>query len=129
MTKNYYDFPALSEVYLEDSYVLRINEGDGTISFSMLLVLREQHPRYHAPEPGEQYCYAYGDLIFTGVREVRWLERGHHVYTDVTGEEDLGNIDTMIYDTDHYELTGDWGHVEIVTPDPPQVTFTPNRAQ
>lgn len=59
-----------------------------------------------------------------GAREVRWLERGRHVYTDATGEEDLGNIDTMIYDVDRYELTGDWGRVQILTPDPPVLTFT-----
>jgi hypothetical protein len=36
-----YDFPELSAVYLEDSYVLRTNEGDGTTSFSMLLALTD----------------------------------------------------------------------------------------
>lgn len=126
MAKNYYDFPELSEVYLEDSYVLAIKEDGDTITFSMLLVLREQHPRYHDPLPGEQYCYANADLIFTGVQGVRWLERSHQIYTDATGEEDLGNIDTMVYDTDHYDLTGDWGHVQIVTQDPPGLTFAPD---
>lgn len=124
MAKNYYEFPELSAVYLEDSYVLRINEGDGTIWFSMLLVLTEQRPRYHDPLPGEQYCYANADLIFNDVREVRWIERNGLVYTDATGESDLGNIDTMVYSNDHYELTGDWGQVQIFTPDPPRLVFT-----
>jgi hypothetical protein len=124
MAKNYYEFPDLAAVYLEDSYVLRINEGHGTISFSMLLVLTEQHPRYHDPLRGEQYCYANADLVFNDAREVQWLERNGLVYTDATGEADLGNIDTMAYNHDHYELSGDWGQVQNFTQNPPRLTFT-----
>ncbi|HVW39840.1 MAG TPA: hypothetical protein VHC18_00665 [Amycolatopsis sp.] len=124
MTTNYDQFPDLAGVYLEDSYVLAIREDADTVSFALEAVLTPQHPRYRPPQPDEQYCYAKANLVFTSVSEVRWLERSGLVFTDATGEADLGNIDTMNYTNDHYELTGDWGQVQIFTREPPRLVFT-----
>ncbi|GAA5151963.1 hypothetical protein [Amycolatopsis dongchuanensis] len=123
MTKNYPEFPDLTDVYLEDSYVLGISETPGTVVFSLDLVLTPGHPRYQAPPPDEQYCYAKAELVFAEVTGVRWPRRSDLTFTDAAGEVDLGNIDTMVYRNDHYELTGDWGEVHIYTTQPPRLTF------
>ena len=34
----------------------------------MLLVLTGQHPGYHGPLPGEQFCYGHAHQIFTDAR-------------------------------------------------------------
>jgi hypothetical protein len=45
--KPYHDIPALHSLYLEDSYVMGIEERDGGISFTVDAVLTEDHPRLY----------------------------------------------------------------------------------
>ncbi|WP_153520424.1 hypothetical protein [Pseudomonas aeruginosa] len=54
---NYYDETCFANIYLEDSYVLAIEESVSTLSFAMELVLLESHPLYVKPAAGEAYCY------------------------------------------------------------------------
>ena len=54
---SYESIPALSAVYLEDSYVLGIDSDDRSVRFSIDLVLTPEHPDYRSPGPDEQYCY------------------------------------------------------------------------
>jgi hypothetical protein len=117
--KPYYDIPALHDIYLEDSFVLGIEERDGGISFTVDAVLTADHPRYHEPEPGEQYCYAGVVLAFRETTSIEWLERSDHVFTDPDGEQDLGNIDVLRWEGDLYDIAGDWGRVQVHSPEPP----------
>lgn len=119
----YYDIPALRGIYLEDSYVMGIEEREGGISFTVDAVLTEDHPRYHSPKPGEQYCYAGIVLDFGSVTSVDWLERSEHVFTDPDGEQDLGNIDVLRWEGDLYDIAGDWGHVHVRSARPPEVRY------
>jgi hypothetical protein len=121
----YHDIPALHSIYLEDSYVMGIEERDGGISFTVDAVLTEDHPRYHRPKPGEQYCYAGIVLAFEHATSIEWLERSGHVFTDPDGEEDLGNIDVLRWEGDLYDIAGDWGHVHVRSAAPPDVRYTP----
>jgi hypothetical protein len=118
---NYTEIPELAHLYLEDSYVLGIAEGDGAIAFELEAVLTPGHPAYAEPRPGEQHGYVKARLTFADATEIRWLRRSRQVYRDATGESDLGNIDTCIRDGDHYEITGDWGEVRVFTSAPPRV--------
>ena len=110
---NYDTFPGLAGVYLEDSYVLDISESSGHVVFHLDAVLTPEHSAYHSPSPGEQYCYAKGSLVFPDVTRVQWLRRSNCHYTDASGEEDFGNIDTLIVDGDAFVVEGDWGAVRI----------------
>lgn len=65
---DYSQFPQLDGVYLEDSFVLGISEIAGELSFKLEAVLTPQHPNYHEPLPGTQYCYADGELLFRTLR-------------------------------------------------------------
>ena len=70
--------------------------------------------------PGEQYCYAYGALVFSDVAHTKWLERSTQRYVDATGETDLGNIDSLTSVDGRYEVAGDWGRVRIRWARPPR---------
>ncbi|MBE1502249.1 hypothetical protein H4696_009349 [Amycolatopsis lexingtonensis] len=121
--KNYTEFADLAHVYLEDSYVLGIDEAPESLSFTLDIVLTPPHPRYHDPASGEQHCYAAAVLTIAGVRKIEWLSRSTQTYRDATGEEDLGNIDSFQYHDGRYEIAGDWGHVRVHSPAEPRVTF------
>jgi hypothetical protein len=110
---DYNSFPGLAGVFLEDSYVLGITESSEQVVFRLDAILTPEHPTYHSPRPGEQYCYENGSLVFPGVTRVEWLKRGSNHYTDASGEGDLGNIDILTVDGDTVVVEGDWGVVQI----------------
>jgi len=110
---DYNNFPGLAGVFLEDSYVLGISESSEQLIFHLDAVLTPEHPAYHSPRPGDQYCYANGSLVFPDVTQVVWLKRSSSHYTDASGEEDLGNIDILRVEGDAFVAEGDWGAVRI----------------
>ncbi|WP_094025494.1 hypothetical protein [Nocardia cerradoensis] len=123
MTREYYEYPALAEVYLEDSYVLQISDTSGSVRFVLDAVLKPGHPAYREPLPGEEYCYVRAELVFVDVSKTDWISRSSQTYRDATGEEDLGNIDSFVNSGAFYELEGDWGKVHIWTVADPQFSL------
>lgn len=84
---NYDQLPALAGVYLEDGYVLAIDETRQQLSFSLLAVLTPHHPAYRGPLPGEPYCYAYGVLTFANASRIEWERRSGNHYVDADGAQ------------------------------------------
>lgn len=113
MERDYTDYPELSRLYLEDSYVLEIIEDSARLAFDLEAVLLQGHPAYHDPIEGEQYCYARGLLTFDDISDVEWVSRSHATYTDASGEEDLGNIDSLTNEDGVFQVEGDWGQVHF----------------
>jgi len=109
----YWELSGLEQVYLEDSYVLSIEEDADTVRFRMEFVLREEHPAFEPPEPEARYCYRRGELTFVGARDIIWQERREVVSWDARGEHDLGNIDTLTLDGGWYMAEGDWGRIKL----------------
>jgi len=103
---NYSELPGLDRLYLEDSFVLAIDEAPDRLAFDLDAVLTPRHPSYIAPRPGEQHCYRRGELRFHAPK-VNWLARSQARFHDVSGAEDLGNIDVFTADGNHYYLEGD----------------------
>jgi len=112
--------PGLEALFLEDSYVLGVREDTSDLCFELEAVLTEDHPRWSPPKPGEQYAYLRVDLVFPNPRRVEWLERTMRPIPDPSGIVDYGNIDSFEWETRHYELSGEWGHVRIES-DPPVI--------
>ena len=110
---NYYEIPSLSNIYLEDSYVLSVREGEDSLIFELEAVLTESHPKYKKPQEGEKHCYRKILLRFLNVDSFEWLDRRFMAYADASGEFDYGNIDSFVGCDDGYELAGDWGRVAI----------------
>lgn len=120
---DYSELPGLSTYYLEDSYVLGINSEPGKLIFRLEVVLTEDHPRYQAPGPDEQYCYANGSLIFSDVVSHDWVSENLRTFTDAAGEEDMGNIDFLKKEDDRWRVGGEWGEVLIRSGTPPVITL------
>ncbi|MFJ3468708.1 hypothetical protein [Pseudomonas sp. NPDC090201] len=110
---NYYDETCFASIYLEDSYVLAIEEGVSTLSFAMELVLLESHPLYVKPADGEAYCYWNAHIHFCLTQRVLWHERSVLVSRDANGDTDLGNVDVFRIEGATYHLKGDWGSVSV----------------
>ena len=110
---NYYEIPSLSNIYLEESYVLSVSERDGSLAFELEAVLTENHPKYKRPQEGEMYCYRKMSLLFLNVDSFEWADKKFMAYSDALGEFDYGNIDSFVSCGDGYELAGDWGRVFI----------------
>ena len=106
-------YPQLELVYLEDSYVLEIEELSSKLRFVLLAVLCEDHPKYRVPKQNEQHCYVEATLVFEGTVDLRWLDRSRAVHVDPDGSTDMGNIDTFSIDEGVNRLSGGWGNVEF----------------
>jgi hypothetical protein len=112
--QSYSQLPHLSNVLLEESYVLDIEIHPGFIKFKMEFVLTSDHPEYTEPPPTERYCYRRGLLSFDGVIRCLWSDQGAPPATDATGETDYGNIDAFRVDGSFYSLEGDRGSMDVV---------------
>jgi hypothetical protein len=110
-------FPDLRDVYLEDSWVLRLDPAERSVAFTLEAVLTLEHVRYHRPIPGEQYCHERAVLTLTSRSPVDYQLSGALPSHDLSGSGDLGNIDSFRQsNSNSWELTGDWGLLTIVNP-------------
>ena len=110
---NYSEILSLSNFYLEDSYVLSIDELARSLIFELEAVLTKNHPQYEEPKNGEQYCYRKVLLRFFSADSIEWLDSSFIGFIDSTGDLDYGNIDSFVSDDGAYILSGDWGRVII----------------
>jgi len=111
---NYWELPGFEHIYLEDSWVLSIKTSESTLRIAVDFVLRESHPQYRTPRPGEQYCYRRGRIQFGDVTALSWIGEGAAPATDATGEHDLSSFDLFEVVGDEYTIAGDFGRVELV---------------
>jgi hypothetical protein len=122
MNTSYEHIPPFDQLYLEDSYVLGVEEND-QLTFDIDAVLTERSPHYRPAKPGEQYCYSRVRLTFPNAREVMWRSRSFTPSIDANDEVDYGNIDAFeLTDSGTYRLEGDWGEVELRS-DPPTLEY------
>ena len=110
----YYNWEIFKNIYLEDSFVLEINEVSNSFVFKVEVVLTENHPLFENPKFGEKYCYKDAFILFSNPTLIRWdLKNLGFVSSDANNESDLGNIDVFYKDENGYYLEGDWGKVLI----------------
>jgi len=117
----YDQLPGLEHLYLEDSYLLGVDEGSNELRLEVEAVLTEQHPRFVPRRPDEAYTYLRVAIVFPNPRSVTWIDRSMRPIVGPDGEIDYGNIDSFTFEADRYELVGEWGHITIDGP-PPTVT-------
>jgi hypothetical protein len=109
----YFELPGFQHLYLEDGYVLGLEESADELVFLVEFVLTEAHPVYQPPRPGEQYCHRKGRIRFYGINAVEWLRRDFKPNTDRDGSIDYGNIDSFLSSGNVHDLEGEWGEVRI----------------
>jgi len=110
---SYYKWHDFKNVYLEDSFVLEIDETDDELSFILEVVLTENHPLYTPPNSDKQYCYKKGEIVFQELQSVKWINRNTRPFIDANGSEDYGNIDFFTLSPEGYHLSGDWGEIVV----------------
>lgn len=118
--KGYEELPGFEHLYLEDSFVLGIDELPNEIRFRVEAVLTKGHPQSTEPRPNEVNSYRQLTITFPGTREIWWEERSMKPIRGPDGEVDYGNIDVFRWEGEHYEVVGEWGHVHIES-EPPRV--------
>lgn len=109
----YYNIPDLQNIYLEDSFVLKVIENKSQLIFYMDVVLTEEHSFYSLPKNDEPYCYKKAELLFSNCYKIDWIKKAFTPSIDANGEIDFGNIDTFTYANNNYHLIGSWGEVKI----------------
>lgn len=118
----YWKCEALESLYLEDSWVLSIVASPERLEIGLDFVLRESHPEYGPPEPGKQYCYKRGRLIFAPISELHWTDQGLVKPTIENDEIDYGSLDIIEFTDRVWSMTGDFGHISLVS-QPPRVEW------
>jgi hypothetical protein len=120
-TPRYFEvFGALVGVYLEDSWVLDVQEVQDSVTFRLDAVLTPEHELYGPPASGEQYCYRRGRMTVRSSQPMSLLRSDLPPAVDASGTVDYGNIDSFVpvdwEGKDAWELTGDWGQLLAVNP-------------
>ena len=110
-TYNYCELPGFEYVHLQDRLVLGIEVGEHEAAFQLDLVLTDPHPRYHPPSPGEQHSYVNARLVVVSAERLVLLASGRPPAIDQDGEEDFGNIDSLLWGETGFEVIGSWGRV------------------
>jgi hypothetical protein len=113
MKRPYTDLPGLSDVYLEDSFVLAVEATPGLLRFTLDVVLTPSHRQYSEPKQDEQNCYARGALLFSEVSHLTWTGQGVPLAVDASGEIDYGGVDLFEWDGAEYRLAGGWGYIDV----------------
>ena len=114
----YYEWNKFKNIYLEDSFVLGIEESEKEISFTVEAALTEEHPMYSPPMQNEKYCYKRTKIVFKELKNIKWLEKNNEPFIDADGSEDYGNIDIFELSLEGYHVLGDWGEVIICSEAP-----------
>ena len=113
MKNNYFEHDNFQNIYLEDSFVIKIQETQSEIIFYCDFVISENHQLYSKPKEDEHYCYLYGYIKFNNINNIRWIKRDENVFSNDCYDRDYGNIDVFHIDNKKYYLQGDWGEVII----------------
>lgn len=111
--KPYTDVPGLTDIVLEESFVLGINATPTRLTVDVEFALTVGHPAYAPPPPHENEAYRRGQIRFLDVRRLLWEDQGARPATDATGEVDYGHIDDLRWDGRTFELEGDWGRMSL----------------
>jgi len=111
--KPYTEMLGLSDLVLEESFVLGITASPAQVVLDVEFVLTTSHPAYAPPPPDENESYRRGQIRFIAVRRLIWDLQGATPAADATGEIDYGHIDDFRWDGETFELEGDWGQLRI----------------
>jgi hypothetical protein len=120
---DYPTFPGFEHIYLEDSYVLDVENDTQYCEIKMDFVLTEGHPLYQKPGSEEAHCFRRGVIRFERLKNAKWIGRTETAARDATGEIDFGCLEEFFFDGEKYILFGEIGRLEIWA-DPPIVSYS-----
>lgn len=102
---------------LNDSFVLNWLQEGARLRFDLEASIWPDSLHYSKPENDEYTCYRKATLIYTGVQTIVGLKPVESMPSTagLDGETDFGNIDTFIQTENGFQLSGDFGSVNIVS--------------
>lgn len=112
---DYTSLAGLEHFVLEASWVLGVAASPCRVMVRVDLVLDQEHPLFEPPQAGHLHHYRKGLLNFELVTDLTWTNQRPPRGTDATGVADYGHIDWMRWDGDIYELSGEFGHLRVVS--------------
>ena len=113
----YHAIPGLEHFYLEDSWIIAIDQSDG-LRFKLEAVVTEEHPAYRELKPGEQYCYRWLTISWPASASIDFQPSGQPPAVDATGATDYDNIDRFEWADARFEVEGNFGRVTVEGPSP-----------
>jgi hypothetical protein len=101
---------------LTDSFVLSWSHDGNELTFELEASIWPDSEYYSKPQNGEYTCYRKAALKFTGVQSINGLKSINLVpsTTDPDGSTDYGNIEALSQTETGFNLSGDFGSVNIV---------------
>jgi hypothetical protein len=91
----YFELPGFESIFLEESFVVAIQDSAEAFAMDLEVVLTPAHRCYVAPGPEEEHCDRVATLAFRGPQEVNWRSRFDQKFFDASNSSDRGNIDSM----------------------------------
>ncbi len=112
---NFTELEIFKGIDLTDSFVLYWELERNCLSFDLEASVWPESRYYSKPKDDEFTCYKKARLDFLNVDSIQGLKDMNQVTpsTDVSGEKDYGNIDSLIIDEDGFSLEGDFGEIAI----------------
>lgn len=120
--EDYWNIPGFEDLCLEDSWILVASRLPTAFELTVEIVLKESHPQFARPLPGEQYCYRKATLTFGNLRALSWSHETATRTTDASGEGDLGSFDNFSFEKDVYYIDGDIGQIRLKS-DVPRIAW------
>lgn len=108
----YHAIPGLEHIYLEDSFIVAIDQADG-LRFKLEAVITEEHPYYRDPKPGQQYCFRWLTISWLASASIDFQPSGRQPAVDATGSIDYDNIDRFEWADSRFEMEGNFGRVTV----------------
>lgn len=90
-----------------------VQAAPGVLVFKVDLTFAASHPELRSPQAGEMHYGREGEIRFTGVSTLSWMEQGAKPAIDANNEIDWGAIDTFTWDGTTFNLSGDFGDIRV----------------
>ncbi|CAA0113597.1 Uncharacterised protein [Halioglobus japonicus] len=115
MSMDWNQIELFNGIDLNDSFVLGWTHEDDQLSFELEASIWPASEYYSKPKDGEYTCYRKAALKFTSVKSINGLKPIELVPStnDPDGSTDYGNIETLCQTENGFNLSGDFGSVNI----------------
>lgn len=115
MTTDWTELEIFKGIDLNDSFVLGWSNSKDSLTFDIEASIWPDSEHYSDPKPGEYTCYKPATIKFYDVVSIEGIK----ALTDVIGTQgpdgstDYGNIDSLFATKSGFELSGEFGKVQI----------------
>lgn len=85
--------------------------------------MKDTNKYFQKPEPKEIYFFKKIKIKFSDYLSYRWLSQSMRATIDLDGSIDYGNIDNFYKEKNIYNISGEWGTLEIISNLEPEIEY------